>query len=943
MSDTRPGDNVELFAEDLVQGARFDAIDATVGLWRSLSARTGKLEFLNGPITETIAADEGISNAAAASAHDGSSDDLYLGEEIVAWTGWSLGAQRPSKAIDNQDTLQTPSSTAHANGFPLEISYKAAPGSLPRLRFGHTYQVRARTVDLAGNSVPLADLSAAHASARLVFGRLEPVESPAILLRKARAAGDAVNRVVLRSNYNAPPSPVVEERHLATPKVSEHTAELHGMFDTTAPNSKVDVNAYTLITDREAKNFADLASSHPDGDTAYFDVDHLRVPFLPDPVAVGALLRGVGGALDEVFVRFDGIWPDLGSVRVTMHERNAVDPPFDYDSTNQVLHVYVGKADTLNVRLSSVPDPATILGFGLWQWLSDAGLATASLESEVRRGRHWMFTPFRPITFVHAVKQPLVPVVFQFLRVARSPGDTFATLIGRASFSRKSTARIDLNSTWDEYIDDGPGAPFPTRPDPNNPGAWLDRLQGTAIPLSAPVAETPFSDLPPDIWDVAEVPSPGPRHEFHDTKHRDVQYVPRGYSRFDEFFRKQADIDFGANNPFPLDAAGIVHGSVQLSSASGPHTLSWSEGIDYSVAETPGELTKLGGSAMPDKVHASWVPRPNDRLGGPLATPIDVPSSARPDAPKIVYVIPTFQWQPTSGSGGKKGRKRIGGSVRVYLERPWWVSGGQEMLAVLMAANPPFGPQAVLPNDAARVATQWGIDPVHAGPTTPESPDVTSFPLRIQDANPRQMPEVPGVDLAVAGHAVGFDATRDLWYCDIQIDTGATYFPFVRLALARWQPSSLGALDLSPVVLADYVQLAADRAATVTPPQFVQRGVGPLYQVSLSGPGYTPTTTDRRGARAQATVQRRIRPGMTGELAWRNVGGPVPLTRTFTNGPTVTFTGSVRLPAAVALADLRLLLEEFERIETDGRAAGPASRSATYGDRVTYADVVPLG
>jgi hypothetical protein len=36
---------------------------------------------------------------------------------------------------------------------------------------------------------------------------------------------------------------------------------------------------------------------------------------------------------------------------------------------------------------------------------------------------------------------------------------------------------------------------------------------------------------------------------------------------------------------------------------------------------------------------------------------------------------------------------------------------------------------------------------------------------------------------------------------------------------------------------------------------------------------------------------------------------------------------------------MRLLLEEFEQIETDGKATG----APTYGDRVTYADVLPLG
>jgi hypothetical protein len=43
----------------------------------------------------------------------------------------------------------------------------------------------------------------------------------------------------------------------------------------------------------------------------------------------------------------------------------------------------------------------------------------------------------------------------------------------------------------------------------------------------------------------------------------------------------------------------------------------------------------------------------------------------------------------------------------------------------------------------------------------------------------------------VAGHAVSFDAERQLWFCDIDIDMGDAYYPFIRLALARFHPKSL--------------------------------------------------------------------------------------------------------------------------------------------------------
>lgn len=51
-------------------------------------------------------------------------------------------------------------------------------------------------------------------------------------------------------------------------------------------------------------------------------------------------------------------------------------------------------------------------------------------------------------------------------------------------------------------------------------------------------------------------------------------------------------------------------------------------------------------------------------------------------------------------------------------------------------------------------------------------------------------------------HDVTDDPERGLWFCDIEIDTGAAYWPFVRLALARYQPCSTEGAHLSEVVLA---------------------------------------------------------------------------------------------------------------------------------------------
>ena len=204
------------------------------------------------------------------------------------------------------------------------------------------------------------------------------------------------------------------------------------------------------------------------------------------------------------------------------------------------------------------------------------------------------------------------------------------------------------------------------------------------------------------------------------------------------------------------------------------------------------------------------------------ALEMTVPSTARPAAPKVLYVLPTFEWSRTTTPGGALVRMRKGGAVRVYLERPWYSSGEGELLGVVLADA-----AAYPPNDAQRAfVTHWGNDPIWATDPVADAPQPSSFPRAVTVDFSLKLDELaavagalpPGGDqVHVAGHGVEYDKSRKLWYCDIEIDAGESYWPFVRLALARYQPKSYWGVELSRVVLADFVQLAPDRTVTVTP------------------------------------------------------------------------------------------------------------------------------
>ena len=121
---------------------------------------------------------------------------------------------------------------------------------------------------------------------------------------------------------------------------------------------------------------------------------------------------------------------------------------------------------------------------------------------------------------------------------------------------------------------------------------------------------------------------------------------------------------------------------------------------------------------------------------------------------------------------------------------------------------------------------------------------------------------------------------RGLWYCDLQVDAGLSYFPFVRLGLCRYQPHSIANAHISRVVRADYAQLVADRSCSLTKS-------GSTAHVSVRGPagygdiaknmaGVDPSgpSRDERDRRVTAQVER-LAEGADPDLGWRPVGDEI--------------------------------------------------------------------
>lgn len=917
---------VTLFAEDVLRGYRVDAWDAVDAKWRSLVQRQGSFRALaNGAVPERafdLPPDEGHVKGASTTATPGAPDDHYLHETLFRWTGWSLAVPRPGRTLrsatvpgtnlQTEEVVDTPTDTV-PRGSGLAVSLQPVKGSLPRLRFGRRYRMRARLVDLAGNSLAIGQPGAEEqASQPLVYGRFEPVDPPALVLAAKVSEGESLERLVLRTNFDQDAAGYVaqiegtlaafydnpdfeygasSDRHVVPPKSSQQQCELHGMFDAAiggGANAAQIKDAYAvaarengsllhavpgasieLVTPAKAAEAATVQGGpiappeQADGTKDRFAAGQylvhreaiVPVPYLPDPASGGIALEGVPGlrawtqgkplvllapglhgyVLDKgaraVFLDgqkdrlillldfdrdpasgpLDKTWPDdTRSLRLQLHEQpgevqappcgdefTAADPPkWDFDAG--VLRVFLPKGHVARLRYASFVHDELVDHLGLPHWqLSPSGVQR--LQAQAMAGVNWMLTPWRDLVFVHATQQPVCEPRVEHASVLRQPGWQHADLRARVvRLHGPSTGKFEIVGEWDEWVDD-PLADSPDKPGPKRvhheavlSEIRLGEMHGNRFTLEDAVAEqTAFTPVGGQLLpsDLAKHPAvPGNRHEFGDTKFRFVRYRLRATTRFREYLPPSL---FAERERITRDGPVVEMHRVQVQA----HPLL---GEDEDAGAPIADLAS----------------------GGTVGTVI--PASGAPDVPQVLYVVPTFRWdRRTRGSS-----TRLGNGLRVYLERPWFSSGNGELLGVVL--QPDNGKFADLPTERLPYLTQWGRDPLwdSVAPDDRARPSDFSAAVRTEQV----LLQEDGLPATVVGHRVFFDPARKLWYCDIELNTGTSYTPFVRLSLVRYQPHALTQARISRTVLCDFAQLLPRRVA------IWQRDANKLLRLDVYGP-----------------------------------------------------------------------------------------------------------
>lgn len=808
--DLTAGNKLQLWADDVLRGWRLDVLDldAKDPQWRSLCL--ARAQYLVGRGTQALKLqldDEGYVKSASASS-DEVSTDLYLHERMLAFEGWSLVAPRPGRTLATDPTAPPEVPAERGEQLPLSTLMRPLPGSLPRLRFGHRYRLRLRAVDLAGQSLPPGDRDDTHASEMLTYARYEPVASPVVVPAAPYGEGESLEHLVIRSDFDRSAAAYATDpevtaalagaahgytddctRHLAPPKVSQAEAELHGRFDDFIGPGGDRARGFHLAARENGTLFdtdiVDLASGArvpvPGADRRLFTPagtvptnlgalrpgdplqpgevllradEQLTVPYLPDPFARGVALRGLpghSGVWLQPFRRDDDAtdpWPDLRPFRLRIVERAAVmadcvQQPTgpaapQWDEARRVLTVFLPKAAVAEVRFACYLHKEDWAQMGVQKWFQGAPAQRAALTKLVTTGGHWMVTPWRTLTLVHAVQRPLCPPRWGALLAGRATlGATDADLSGRAHLNAPSTGQLDLYARWAEPQDrvtDAGTWPSSTAHEGHVLQRRVDPLWPALVSLPAVGTAAPGDDGSPL------------KHEFGDTKHRRVRYRLKGTTRFREY-------------------------------------------LPPALMREDARLTREGPEIE-----------------------VSVPASARPLAPQVVDIVPTFRWLQAPLNGGGVSRVRRGQGLRVYLQRGWFSSGEGELLGAV------FAPQT-LSDRMAPFVTLWGQDPMFDSQAPTATVSTQAFVRRVAAAQWLTLAETgPGeAHYAVAGHEVHHDPARDLLYSDLEIAAGRSYCPFVRLALARFQPEAIAHAHLSRVVQTDAVQLLPDRTLTVRP------------------------------------------------------------------------------------------------------------------------------
>lgn len=891
-----------LYSTDVIQGYRMDiAYDNDPERWHSLHQRLDNYtwydESNNPHPIEEILPDEGFIQLGLAE-DPNDPDDVFVSETLARWEGWSLSVQKPGYAINESDDFdgsddekrdfvyKTKAQEIKKYQFDPDLEFKVnaqskiVPGTLPKLRFGKNYRVRVRSVDLAGNSVSLNHQSENPLDTireNIKYLRYEPLASPIVLVGNELKDGEFLEEMVIRSNFdqsvnayeNAHPVngetfDAFSQRYLLPPKNSQLMAETHGKFEEAFQNNPAAAQEiYTIITNHEG-----LYQQDEKNKEKIYQPSEVEIIYLPDPMAAGVALFVAEGyenthsqdfearmfsffrtneiqASDTNSIAIPNDWYNAKEIRIRLEEG---EQNTNWNSSEKIFTIYLPKGIRTKIKFSTFwrEDDLKQLS-AIWEMVKNDNPGNINeIDKLAVSGQHWMISPSREMELVHAVQQPVDAPVIEELIPDRDYGTTFALINTRFDIHGESTEKVEFQAKWTEPFDDGISVKIKEKNGRNSiPDIHInyhdDVVTKGTIPAPAQIEKVPVQNL--KVQPILRI-QPQTQQRFEANPQPNARKVNRLYTvqnaQFKQLQKTKVTAQKNLAQKIKYDIASTRFSFVKLMALRikplehhfGDTKHRW---VDYKLvaASRYREYFDKILQANPELIttrESEWKER------------INILSSARPKTPEIEYIVPTFEWRKTQTSDAVR-HQRMGGGLRIYLKRPWFSTGDDEMLAVILpdakssitsfvSANPGYT------NDY----THWGIDPILYGPK-PErvSPQPQDFRMNPVVDSKLQYPDKAGALAKAIAYPVYFDQERQLWFCDLAIDPKSMYFPFIKLFLARYQPHSVREKDsdvcLSPVVVAKMTQLAPDRQTTL---RFKKDDQNSKFTVTVEGTIYNP-------------------------------------------------------------------------------------------------------
>ena len=827
-----------LYADDLQKGWRPDVLHK--GKWFSLTARSVFYRIANTSLPTDIS-DEGHVSPSNTSSPDGKV--VKIPESVLTWDGWSLAAPKPvsplvdrsiqDDSVPNTSAISSIAEARSHNYQPDEtdkhyrLNYFAEPakGSLPALRFGEVYAIRSRSVDLAGNSLPLSAKEPSGASQTITYLRHEPILPPSLHLHESAGPGESAYVVAIRK-FSDGKIGSKALRFLYPPVGGFNMAELHGKFD--LANGAPDPGFWDKVSAVDArKELAEVISS----------VNAPPIPYLIDPTCIGAAIKREGRAAKQTDIATTGFlpanaWIDAQASTLSLMPGAA----FKMDSSSGVqgIGLTLAPGQDITVSLSSTTSEDYLPVFEQTRWIEKAlqakgdtltsaarspkfsqrmethrahkpfnfEMAThrpimvrvsreAAPESSAQkaleaclRGQNSALTPNRTVRVVYATQVPEPGFKFETINVTREPG-TSAKFDMHGNVHGWSTEELEFTVHYTDPVDD-----------------LLEHRRKTVNSIH----DAKIADLHPGYIDTIAVNGWYATEdiEFHDTKCHIVEVISVAKTRYADFFPNVPHVKVVENRARarevgfqPLNGLKVIDGVV-------------------------GDYTKTY-----------------------IVNNVIVPSSKRPDKPQIEYVLPAITWAGETTPTGKVSRKR-GNTIRIFLRRPWFSSGIGEKLAVVL----PDGSTSNSSNPDYFYNSTIGFDPAFEFKDGALNLTANHFV-----GHAGIVEHVPIAELGVANTAISivalpatatlvtydpqFDDNLQLWYVDVEIDPLNEYYtPFLRLVVCRYQPNSTEGNHTSALAVTEITQLQPDRIALVVTVQPRK-----TYHIFYSGnPGKTASS-----------------------------------------------------------------------------------------------------